>query len=328
MKGKKIISYYKLSWLVKILVIAGTFLFIYHQVLYKYRSGAFETFLQKVYSRPNFIYNTIFLCVLMVLNWASEAYKWRFIIQKLEKISLFKSLQATLSGVTVSFFTPNRIGEFGGRIVYLENADKAKASVVTILGNMSQLLITIIFGTMGLLYYGYAFINIPPSLFYLLAFLTVLLSSLLLFSYFNVYLLSDFLKHFNFFRKIVPYSEALTLYSQKDLLFILTCSLIRYFIFSTQYLLLLNMMNVDLPCLKGLMVIAVIFFVMAAIPSVALTELGIRGSVSLFYISSFSSNQAGIVAAAFALWFVNLAIPALAGSLCVIGLRISKRRNE
>ena len=47
------------------------------------------------------------LIALMIVNWTLEAYKWKILIQHIEKISLLKSLKAIFSGITIAIFTPN-----------------------------------------------------------------------------------------------------------------------------------------------------------------------------------------------------------------------------
>ena len=53
---------------------------------------------------------------MMFLNWLVEALKWRYMISKIENISIMTAYRAVLTGITVSTFTPNRIGEYGGRV--------------------------------------------------------------------------------------------------------------------------------------------------------------------------------------------------------------------
>ena len=59
---------------------------------------------------------------MMFLNWFLESLKWRFLISKIEKISINRSIRAIFSGITISTFTPNRIGEYGGRVFCLEKS--------------------------------------------------------------------------------------------------------------------------------------------------------------------------------------------------------------
>jgi len=76
--------------------------------------------------------------------------------------------------------------------------------------------------------------------------------------------------------------------------------------------------------------VSVSFLVMAVIPTIALfTDLGLRGKVSLKLMGLFSGNSLGISLTAVSIWFINLIIPALAGSLLILGIkRIFKKKNE
>ena len=93
----------------------------------------------------------IIVFLMMFLNWILESIKWRFLIYKIEKVSLITSIRAVFSGITVSAFTPNRVGEYGGRVFCLDKANRIQAVIITIIGSISQLIITILFGSIGLI---------------------------------------------------------------------------------------------------------------------------------------------------------------------------------
>ena len=63
----------------------------------------------------------------------------------------FRSLKAIFSGVSFSVTTPNRIGEYFGRMLYMNEGNRLKVISLTILGSLSQLIVTILFGLLGLL---------------------------------------------------------------------------------------------------------------------------------------------------------------------------------
>ena len=64
---------------------------------------------------------------------------------------------------------------------------------------------------------------------------------------------------------------------------------------------------------------------MAIVPTVALAELGVRGQVSIALFGLFSTNTIGIIAAVSGIWLINLIIPALAGSLLILGIKIFRK---
>jgi hypothetical protein len=75
-------------------------------------------------------------------------------------------------------------------------------------------------------------------------------------------------------------------------------------------------------------VMSVVFLLMTIIPSIALVELGVRGEISLRIMGIFSANSLGIGLTSITIWFVNLIIPAILGSLFMLNLKIFGRRNE
>jgi hypothetical protein len=99
-------------------------------------------------------------------------------------------------------------------------------------------------------------------------------------------------------------------------------SLVRYIIFVIQYILLLQLFNVDVGVWHSIWLISVLYLVLAIIPTIALAELGLRGQASLLLFMLVSSNKLGIVGAASSIWLINLVIPALAGSLLILSIKI------
>jgi len=101
---------------------------------------------------------------------------------------------------------------------------------------------------------------------------------------------------------------------------VLLLSLLRYVVFSTQFYLLLRAFALQIPYPTAFMLISVIYLVVTAIPTVALVDLGIRGSVSVYFLGLYFHNgQAAflILSASTLIWIVNLALPALAGILFI-----------
>ena len=94
--------------------------------------------------------------VLMFVNWGIEARKWQLLMLPLERFSLLKSFKAVLAGCSITMLTPNRIGEYGGRIMYVQEQHRLRAISLTILGSISQLTITMLMGTVGLLVLKYS----------------------------------------------------------------------------------------------------------------------------------------------------------------------------
>src|SRR5581483_2865838 len=90
--------------------------------------------------------------LLMFVNWGLEGRKWQVIIKRIQRLSFIQSCKAVFTGTTLAFFTPNRIGEYMGRILYLDEGKRVNAISLTIVCSMAQLLVTWVAGIGGILY--------------------------------------------------------------------------------------------------------------------------------------------------------------------------------
>ena len=271
----------------------------------------------------------LFVVFLMFVNWLFEAIKWKYMIGKIENISILRSLQAVFSGITVSTFTPNRIGEYGGRVFCLEKGDRIKAVFITILCSMSQLLTTVIFGSISLLLLKneiilentfFKFFDVK-----ILSFILVISNLIFLISYFNVAYIVNLLNRFKSLKNFSKYLEVLSLYNYKDLSINLLYSILRYCVFTIQFILLLNVFNVDVQFFEALFSVMLIFLFITVTPTITIAEIGVRGSVALFVLGVFSSNTVGILSAVSILWLINLILPAVIGTVFIFSLKFFRK---
>lgn len=266
----------------------------------------------------------VILFSLMFVNWGIEAIKWKFLIKKLEIIRFSQSLKAILSGISVSIFMINRIGEFGGRIFVLQKENRMAAISPTILGNICQFLVTILAGgiavSVWLKHQGSYATNLlirQYAIYFIFA-----LAGGIFWLLFELQKIKTFLLKFSFLRKYEELFKTIDTYNTAELFLLIGLSAIRYLVFSIQFYLILKFFQIDIGFYNALVSIALTFLVMAVIPTIGLAELGIRGSVALFFIGMFSSQTACIVSAAVLLWIINLAIPAFIGSYFVMKLKV------
>nr|WP_317126779.1 lysylphosphatidylglycerol synthase domain-containing protein [Chitinophaga silvatica] len=271
--------------------------------------------------------------ILMFFNWGLEARKWQKLVRLLEDVSFFKAFSAILSGVSLSINTPNRIGEYGGRILYLKNENKLKAIAATIVGSFSQLIITIIFGLIGLLYYVNNFPPSSESIFLdpgfwhkLLLSVLIVICALTVLLYFRLQIILWVFDKVPFLRKAKVYIEIIVQYPPSELRYLLLLSAFRYIVFSAQYLILLDALGMEFMWWQGFLLNSVIYLVMAGVPTIAIAELGVRGKVSIFFLGLLSTNTMAIIAATVGIWLINLVLPAFFGSVLLLGVKIFKEK--
>jgi len=127
--------------------------------------------------------------------------------------------------------------------------------------------------------------------------------------------------------------EIFSKYSAHDLFILLIISFIRYLVFSTQFYFFLVIFRISIPYPEALILISVIYLLMMILPSIALTELGIRGSLSVYMFSLYFQRlgfvadpyHLGIFAASSLLWLINIVLPALAGTFFVFRLKFFRK---
>jgi len=279
-------------------------------------------------------WKVITVMLLMLFNWGIEALKWKVLIRHIQDISFIKAFKATLAGVSLAMNTPNRIGEYLGRIIYIEEGNRIRAIALTIIGSISQLIITVLFGCFALLFFRDNIAQRPDlnaglSLIWMNAVIygSFITAIVLLLLYFRISWLTRLVEKIPFVSKYTYFIQKLEEFEWKELLKVLMLSLLRYSIFIVQYVLLLQVFNVHITLLQSIWLTMVMFLALAVVPTIALAELGLRGQLSIHLFGLFSNNTLGIVLTATGIWLINLIVPALAGSLFILGIKLFRSKT-
>jgi hypothetical protein len=270
------------------------------------------------------------VALMVLLNWGIEARKWQLLMRPLEKISLARSFKAILAGLALALNTPNRIGEYGGRILYVHEGHRIQAVSLTIAGSFSQLIITLLCGLGGLIFLlnvdapATAATAIGSYSFWIkmMVYIVAGISIACLLLYFRLGLLFKWLEKLPFFSKGVRHLLVMNRLDNIVLRKVLGLSFLRYLVFAGQYILMMQLMQIAIPAWQAFWLISVLFLVMAVIPTIALADLGIRGQASLELFGLFSTDKLGIIAASAGVWCINLVLPALIGSILIAGIKI------
>ena len=319
-----------LSFLIKIGIVVFSLYFLYKELVLKNDILNFDKSLFFKLITDNIILIVIVL-FLMFLNWFLEALKWRYMISKIEKVSIYTSLKAVFAGITVSSFTPNRVGEYGGRVFYLEKADRLKGVIITFIGSMSQLLITILFGSISFIILSELLSESKVlfsaiSKFKLLVFLLLFLLNVFIFYFFyNVHSFISFFNLNKYINRFKQYIQTFTIYNSSELTNILLFSFSRYIVFSIQFLILLNVFEIDSSTFHSMLSVMLIFLFVSIIPTIVVAEIGVRGSVAIYVFSLFTINSIGVFSSTLLLWIINLVIPSLIGIYFVFNLNFFRK---
>ncbi|MET0244547.1 MAG: lysylphosphatidylglycerol synthase transmembrane domain-containing protein [Flavitalea sp.] len=300
---------------------------IYHQVQ---RQPDWENSFQKIGQglSGDGAWSLIAVFLLMFVNWGIEARKWQLALKNLQTISFFRSFKAVFTGTTMAFFTPNRIGEYFGRILFIKEGSRLQAISLTIVCSIAQLMVTVIGGVAGFIFFKRHLaaqgLADASTLFWLqIVYYIALLGALILtLLYFRLSWLVKLARKITPLAGYLRYVNVLESFHATLLIRILSLSFARYIIFLLQYFILFRVFDVDLNWMQNFWVVSVMFVVLSIAPTIAfITDLGIRAKASIELVQFFSSNVVGILATSLSIWLINLVIPALIGSLMILGFK-------
>lgn len=249
----------------------------------------------------------IWLFILMLFNWGCELIKWNSLLKRIEKLSLKQLIESITLGVLLSMITPNRIGELGGRQLYISKENRLLSFYYQSFGALAQLLTTIIVGLAGL---GYYFLLKEQPIVYIIGLIVIILSMIGLFCFSNLWI-----KVLIFVKKkwTAIRSQKLSAIQLSDRLYILFLSIIRYCIFSIQFLIIFKIFSPSSSASLVIMGLSITFLISAVIPTSWLSEVAVRSSIVLYVFQQLELEGSSAVISSVLLWIINLLIPALLG---------------
>jgi hypothetical protein len=250
--------------------------------------------------------------LLMPISWIFEALKWQISLRNIEIISLSSAFKSVWYGVSVGLLTPNRVGEPLGRLVWVEPRSRGKAGIMAVLCGMSQQLATLLFGGIGLAILlgvnGY----LPEELYNpVVLIILVVVAAITIILVIKIDMLSYLLSKNRYLRGILSGESVDFKISLSDKIKLILLSIIRYSIFSTQFVLILIYFGYDSSILQAYSAIFATYLFASAIPSFAIGEAGVRTSFALIFIGGLWGNVGAIALATFMLWILNVALPGL-----------------
>lgn len=255
--------------------------------------------------------------LLAPLNWLTEAFKWQFLLKKIEKISLTKAFSSVLSGMAVAFISPNKTGDFLGKIIFLKKKSRLRGTIAALMGSFAQIVVTFLFGIAGM-FYLHIFHHTAWTL-------PVLIGSgialvILTFCYIRIDLLSSYAAKFHRLRRLLISIYILKRYSRKDLWSILGLAALRFCIYNGQFLLLLLVFDNGIPAFSGFLLSGLMFWFITVIPTFFVADIGVRGFVTglVFINTGVVANPVAALAASYLLWAINWVTPSIIGSFAAI----------
>jgi uncharacterized protein (TIRG00374 family) len=269
--------------------------------------------------------------ILMPLNLGLESEKWRVMIRFFyPDLSRIRAFQAVLSGLATGVFTPNRIGEYAGRVLYLEAGKRIEAIALTFVDRICQMFITMTVGTFAFAFLISAYESTIAALTGLPVLYPRILVGMLLLA--NAIGFLVLMYAYPLAKQVIPEGSrnkylrkirlALRRLERAVVIRVVLLGLFRYCVFSIQYYLLMLAFGYSGNLMLGLVLIWSVFLVKSVIPYISLSELGVRESVAIAIMGAFGISAGIAFAATFVLYLFNIVLPSLGGLFFFYRIRL------
>lgn len=290
--------------IIKLLIVSMALFYIYKQLQEE------KSLHWQIISNYLTVQSILLLLGFSILNWVLEILKWKHLVSSFLEITFLESAKQSLGSLTASIFTPNRIGEYGAKVLYFPKENRKQIILLNFIGNSSQMFVTTFFGIIGVLLIGLTFEISNWFIFGSITFIIMLLYSL---KNIEIY---DFSIQ-KLVRKITSFSIS---FHRKNLLF----SILRYFVFSCQFYLLLFIFDINIAQEIAFGTIFSMYLLASIVPSIHLMDVAIKGSVAVYLFGLIGVESWKIIAITSLMWLFNLVLPVVIGSYFVMRFRLNE----
>lgn len=305
--------------LIKLSIVVGAFYFIHHKLTTN-KELDFEVFMHVLAKNEHFtLINGLFLIVLSLFNWFFEILKWQELVSFVKKTTFIKCLEQSLGSLTASLFTPNRVGEYGAKAMYFLKHDTKKILALNLLGNALQMATTVIFGVFGSYLYFKNF-SVDFELYKMFR-LIILIIIIVVFPIIGMSRSNFSIRGISIANARVFYATVPRFTYFKAFMY----SVIRYFIFSFQFYVLLQIFDSSLGYYDAMIIITTMYLLASIIPTIALFDVVLKGSIAVYLFSVTHLENLSILSIVLLMWVLNVVLPSLIGAIFVLNYNLPKQ---
>lgn len=294
---------------IKLLIVGGAFYFIYNQLMHNDQLD-WEKFIALVKSKQSFG-AFAFILFLSFLNRFLEILKWQNLVSVIAKITVGAASKQVLGALTAAIFTPNGIGEYAGKALFFEKSQTKKIVFLNLICNGIQMVLTVVFGIFGLLYFNTVY-NVITSQTVLILFGLLLLLFGILFSVKKITI-----RGYSIEKLIHKINEIPKKVHRKNILL----AVARYLVFSHQYYFLFLLFDVDLSYFLLMATITSVYFLASSLPTFQFLDFAVKGSVAVYFFGLLGVNEWIVVFISTLMWFLNVVLPVIIGSYFVLNFK-------
>ena len=278
------------------------------------------------------LWQFILLFLLLCTNWGIESRKWQLLMRPVQSVSFITSVKAILSGLALSLFIPNGFGEYPARALYMDEGNRLRSIALNVAGSMAQLIVTLVAGLISVIYLRNYSWHIKPqlqglSILWLDGIISMIMlgTLILIFAFFRLSWLTQMVEKIPFVHKYRIFIQSLESFHWKELTRILFLSFLRFIVFVCQYILVLKLFKVEITIADAICTTCVLFLILAILPTIPVADIGIRSEAGTQLFGLVTTNVFGIIATTSFIWFVNLIIPSILGSLFLLSIKVFRK---
>lgn len=247
--------------------------------------------------------------LLTTINWIFEILKWKTLVSNIKKISYHSAFKQTMAAHSAALITPARAGDYGVKAIFSIPKNRKKIVLYNFYGNITQLVVTILFGAFGLLFIWKTITETTAIKTKTIFIGTILLCALLVAFYLirNKTLLFKGLtlqSAYRFFKEM----NANTKY--KVLLF----SVLRYLVFSSMFYFLLCFFGEAVALVPAIYFIFSMYLLVSILPTFFIFDVLVRGGVAVWLFSFLEIPEITVLCTVLTMWLFNFVLPAVCGS--------------
>lgn len=303
---------------VKIIIVVIAFLFVWERLQKDWQSFE-EVIINKIVISSLYLNITILL-LFTIINWSLDAARWQTLVSSFKMISFTTALKQTLAAHVASFVTPVKTGEYGAKALYFNKDHRKKIVVLNFLGNMYQMLATLLFGLIG---FGLVCFVFKPFPFIWYTFIVLGGLGVCLLIPRNLNRLRWSIKGYSW-QRVRDY----VLNIQKRLRNrAKALSFIKYLVFSHQFYFLLLILEIDISYLDGMALVASMYLLSSLVPVMQFFDVVVRGGAAVLLFGLAEVPASVILLITTTMWFLNAVLPLVPGSFFLFkskGLGTSK----
>jgi len=295
------------------LIVGGAFYFIYNQLAHNEKLD-WQKFITVFRKNQSFL-GIMFILLLSILNRYFEILKWQNLAKVIQDISVFEATKQVLAALTAGIFTPNGVGEYAGKALYYPKSEARRVVFLNLICNGIQMVLTVIFGIFGLMYFNSKY-NVITSKTVVILFGGFLLLVTVLFSLKKIKI-----KGYSIEKLIHKINELPKKIHQRNVML----GVLRYLVFSHQYYFLFLAFDVELPYFILMATIAAVYFLASSLPTFQFLDFAVKGSVAMYFFKFLGVNEWIVVFISTLMWFLNVVLPVVLGSYFVLNFKTKTR---